>query len=427
LLKNIYRYQYKNPFAKRSISSKKICGISQQKLSFLNLIMQTILIIIFFLCLILFIHSYILYPISIWILSIVKRKSYQTEDNFSPNVSIIISVFNEEKVIEKTIRNFLKSNYDLNKIEFVIGSDNSTDSTNEIVTKLRQEVPSIKFFPFPIRRGKSLVLNDLVNEASSEILIFSDANTIYHKDAIKNLVKYYVNQTVGGVSGKLLLLEFNESVLSGSQELKYWNFETWLKEKEGKIGKLIGANGGIYSLRKKYFVWIPTEHPVVDDFYLSLKVLEQKKDFLYIKDAEAEELTAPNLMAEFKRKIRGNANIFSTIKTIKRLLNPSFGVIAYSLWSHKLIRWFTPALLLLIFVLNIFLFTENEFFKYFLFVQILICILSLLGYILNKLNLRIQPLLLLFYFLMTNAAMLIGLLKYILGKNTAFWQSTPRR
>jgi len=360
-------------------------------------------------------------------LSLISRKKYHTESNYSPKVSIIISVFNEEKVIEKTIRNFLHSDYDLSKIEFIIGSDSSIDSTNEIISELQKEIPSIKFFPFPKRRGKSCVLNDLVNEASSEILIFSDANTIYHRDAIKNLVKYYVDPIVGGVSGKLNLIEFEEFIHSGSQEIKYWNFETWLKEKEGKIGKLIGANGGIYSLRKKYFVQIPTEYPIVDDFYLSLKVLEQNRDFLYIKDAEAEELTAPNLMAEFKRKIRGNANILSTIKTIKKLLNPSFGVISYSLWSHKLIRWFTPIILILIFIINLFLYQTGEFFQYFLIIQLLLYFLGLLGYILNKLNFRVQPLLLIFYFLMTNTAMLIGLFQFILGKNTAYWQSTPRQ
>ncbi len=378
-------------------------------------------------CLLLLIHSYILYPLSIWIISTIAKKKYLTENNFAPNVSIVISVYNEEKVIEKTIRNFLQSDYDLSKLEFVIGSDNSTDLTNEIIHQLQKEIPAIKFFSFPVRRGKSHILNDLVQEASSEILIFSDANTIYHKDAIKNLVKYYADPRVGGVSGKLNLIEFKEFIHSGSQEIKYWNFETWLKEKEGKLGKLIGANGGIYSLRKKYFVQIPTENPIVDDFYLSLKVLEQKKDFLYLKDANADEFTAPSLAAEFKRKIRGNANILSTIKTIKKLFHPSYGLVTYSLLSHKLIRWFTPIILLIIFIANLFLYISFNLYQYFLIIQLIFYFSGIIGYLLNKINFRIQPLLLIFYFVMTNTAMFIGLIKFLLGKNTAFWQSTPRQ
>lgn len=378
-------------------------------------------------CLLLLIHSYIIYPFSIWIISTIAKKKYLTENNFAPNVSIIISVYNEEKVIEKTIRNFLQSDYDLSRLEFVIGSDNSTDLTNEIIHQLQKEIPAIKFFSFPVRRGKSHILNDLVQEASSDILIFSDANTIYHKDAIKNLVKYYADPRVGGVSGKLNLIEFKEFIHSGSQEIKYWNFETWLKEKEGKLGKLIGANGGIYSLRKKYFVRIPTENPIVDDFYLSLKVLEQKRDFLYLKDARADEITAPSLVAEFKRKIRGNANILSTIKTIKKLFYPSYGLVTYSLLSHKLVRWFTPIILLIIFITNLFLYISFNLYQYFLIAQLIFYFSGILGYLLNKINFRIQPLLLIFYFVMTNTAMFIGLIQFLLGKNTAFWQSTPRQ
>lgn len=371
-------------------------------------------------------HSYIFYPISVYLVSILWNRKYKTRENYFPKVSIVISAYNEEKVIEITIRNFLKSDYDLNKIEFVIGSDDSSDSTNSILSTLQTEIPNIKFFPFTNRRGKSCVLNDLVKTCSSEIVIFADANTMYHPKAIKNLVKFYADERVGGVSGKLVLLDFSESIKSGSQEIKYWNFETWLKEREGKIGKLVGANGGIYSLRKELFAEIPTEIPVVDDFYLSLKVLELKKDFLYASEAKAEELTAPTLISEFKRKIRGNANNLSTIKPLKRLLSPSYGFVAYALWSHKIIRWFTPLLLLFMLISNIFLYNGAEFFMYFLIIQILFYSLGLIGYILILLKLRIQPFLIIFYFLLTNAALFIGLFQFLFKKNTAYWQSTPR-
>lgn len=389
--------------------------------------MYFILDIVFWISLLLLIHSYLLYPISVYLVSLIFKKRYQVNENFFPNVSIIMSVYNEEKVIEKTIRNFLRSNYDLKKIEFVIGSDNSTDSTNDIIQKLQKEIPSIKFFPFETRRGKSQVLNDLVKHAKSDILIFSDANTIYHEDAIKNLVKFYADNRVGGVSGKLELIEYEESKTSGSQEKKYWDFETWLKEKEGKLGCLIGANGGIYSIKKEFFCEIPTFHPVMDDFYLSLKVIERKKDFLYQKGALACEYTAPSLRVEFYRKIRNNSINLSTIKSIKKLLSPAYGFISYGLWSHKIIRWFSPLLLILLFVSNLFLVNSGVFYFYFFIAQLVIYILGLMGFILKKVNYLSQPLLMIFYFFMTNAAMLIGLVKFILGKHTAYWQSTPRK
>ena len=388
---------------------------------------QSALISGFILFMFLLIHSYILYPISIWILSIIKRKNYQTDNNFSPNISIIISVFNEEKVIEKTIRSLLESDYDLDKIEFVIGSDNSTDSTNEIISKLQKEIPSISFFPFPTRRGKSQVLNDLVKAASAEILIFSDANTIYRRDAIKNMVKYYVDKSIGGVSGRLLLIEFESSIFEGSQEKKYWDMESWLKEKEGNLGMLIGANGGIYSLRKEFFVPIPTNYPVMDDFYITLKVLEQGRSFIYTRSALAEEFTAPSIKSEFNRKVRNNSINLSTIKAVKNLLSPSFNLISYALWSHKIIRWITPILLLGVLVLNLLLISSNPFLYWIFLFQLMFYLASLLGYFLKQLGIRITFLLLCFYFLVTNVAMLVGIYKFIFSKQTAFWQSTVRQ
>lgn len=382
--------------------------------------------IIYLISLFLLGHTYFFYPLSIWFLNLIIRKNYLIDDNCRHEVSIVISVFNEEKVIEKTIRNFLLSDYDINKIEFVIGSDHSTDSTNEIIRRLQKEIPNFKFFEYSERRGKAQVLNDLVREASSEILIFSDANTKYYSDAISNLVKYYADQNVGGVSGKLILIEEDNESNSEGEEIKYWNFETWLKEKEGALGKLVGANGGIYSIRKSLFIPIPKDHPIVDDFFLSLKVLEQKKNFLYTSEAKAEEVTAPSILAEFKRKMRGNANNFSTIRFIKRLLNPGFGMIAYSLWSHKIIRWFTPLLLILLFISNYDLVSVGNFYKFFFIFQLVFYAAGLLGFLTYKFKTKIQPLNLIFYFLMTNTAMLFGLVQFLFKKNTAFWQSTPR-
>ncbi len=374
----------------------------------------------------LLIHTYFFYPISIWVLSKLKTKNYSKDSNFLPKISILISVYNEEKVIENTIRNFLSSDYDLDKIEFIVGSDNSTDSTNGILKNLSQEIPNLKFYRFEQRRGKPNVLNDLVENATSEILIFSDANTIYKKDAIKKIVQYYVDENVGGVSGKLKLLEHENASQSASQEKIYWDLETLLKQKEGELGILIGANGGIFSIRKKYFQKIPSNYAVMDDFFISLKVLENRKDFLYIEDAVAEEFVAPSLEAEFKRKVRNNSIMMSTIKAIKNLLNPRFGLVSYALWSHKMIRWVTPVLLIILFLSNIFLISYNVFFEYFFYLQTAFFLFGILGFILEKFKLYFMPINLCYYFLMTNVAMFIGIIKFLQNKQTAFWHSTAR-
>lgn len=383
-------------------------------------------LILFLISLLLLLHSYLFYPLSVWLLNKLLKKSFSADRNSFPNLSIIISVFNEEKVIENTIRNFLLSDYDLNKIEFIIGSDNSTDKTNQIVEKLSQEIPSIKFYPFNVRRGKSQVLNDLVEKSSSDILVFSDANTIYKANALKNLVRFYADEKVGGISGKLVLIENKDIDTSANQEKIYWDLETQLKKFEGKLGILIGANGGIYSIRKKCFHKIPSEYPVMDDFYISLKVLEKGKAFLYLDDAIAEEYVAPSIKSEFYRKIRNNSIMMSTIRAIKSILNPKYGLISYSLWSHKIIRWFSPVLLLVLLISNSLLFSYNNFFNIFLYIQVFFYSLGIIGYIFDKLNIYFKPINICYYFIMTNIAMLIGIIKFLQKKQTSFWQSTAR-
>ena len=289
----------------------------------LNFCEKTPLIVefVFFLVLYLLIHSYLVYPISIFIFGSITKKNIIRDPNYLPEITIIISVYNEENVIENTLRQFLKTDYDHTKIQFVIGSDQSTDNTNNIIDSLKNEIPNLEFIRFNERRGKSRVLNDLIKCAKGEILIFSDANTIYSPDAISKLVSYYSDNNVGGVSGRLLLLDHEKAFESGNLESKYWGIENWIKENEGKLGYLIGANGGIYSIRKDLFIPIPTDSPVADDFLISLKILEQNKLFLYEKTAIASEEIASDIKIENKRRIRNNAIDLSSIKYIKDLVS----------------------------------------------------------------------------------------------------------
>ncbi len=124
-----------------------------------------------------------------------------------PFVSIIISAYNEEKVIKDRIENIAIQNYDFKKLELIIGSDCSSDNTNEILLSLSKKYSWLSIYKFNERRGKSAVLNDLVKKANGPILIFSDANTEFEKDAVYNLIKEFTSPIIGGVSGKLELVE----------------------------------------------------------------------------------------------------------------------------------------------------------------------------------------------------------------------------
>jgi cellulose synthase/poly-beta-1,6-N-acetylglucosamine synthase-like glycosyltransferase len=384
------------------------------------------ILIIFLAALFLIIHSYLIYPLIVLGLSKIHGKTKLKED-LQPDISILISAYNEESIIEKTIRNIFNSDYGREKIEIIIGSDKSEDGTNAILKNLSEEFNNIKFFPFEIRRGKSAVLNDLVEKSSNDILVFTDANTYIYPDAIRKLVQHYVDKNIGGVCGRLVLVDDLQNRASGYEEKSYWDLESRLKKLEGDSGILIGANGGIYSIRKSLFQPIPLTYPVMDDFYVSMKVLEQNKKMVYENDAVAEESIAPSLNAEFRRKIRNNAIMISTIKALKKLMTPAFGLTAFAFWSHKVIRWFTPILLLLILITNILLIHTSIVFQILLYIQLCFYLISFSGFIFRARSFYPKFLVMPFYFTMTNIAMFIGLVKFITGTQTSFWQSTPRK
>lgn len=169
------------------------------------------------------------YPFIIWVISIFIKRRRQIENFNLPNISIIISAFNEEKVIQNRVENIAIQNYDFNKLELIIGSDCSTDNTNEILLSLENKYSWLKIILFKERRGKAAVINDLVNQASGTILLFSDANTEFEKDATYNLVNEFYDSNIGGVSGKLELVEPVNDFEKSSQEIEYWDFEVLIK------------------------------------------------------------------------------------------------------------------------------------------------------------------------------------------------------
>ena len=382
--------------------------------------------LLFFLAIVIILHSYVLYPLSMKFISLFVKKKYKISEYF-PRVSVIISAYNEEKVIEKTIRNFFSLQYPYEKLEVLIGLDGLNDSTNNIVNKLSTDFHNLKLIIFKNRRGKKAVINDLVKKTSGEILIFSDSNTYFQKDAIINLVKFYTDERVGGVCGKLDLSSSDLGFDRRNKEELYWSYESWIKNIEGNLGILIGANGGIYSIRKSLYIPMPENIPVVDDLFISLKVLEQGKDFIYSKDAVAKEFIAPSIKLEYNRKVRIIPRSFETIKQVRSLLWGKRFLISFGLWSHKLIRWVSPLIFILIFLVNLFLIEYQYLYFLTFLMQILFLFFVLSGYLLNKLNINIKLFQVCLYFFIINVSLLKGMFNFILKKHQAIWQPTPRQ
>lgn len=388
--------------------------------------MEIIIAGIFWLTILLLFHAYILYPVSLWILTWFQSKPETGKPNSYPSISIIISAYNEEKVIAERIDNIKNLDYDFNKLELIIGSDCSSDTTNEILTHKSQEYGWIRTQIFSTRRGKANVLNDLAHLAKNEILVFTDANTKFEKDALLKLVSKFSAEKVGGVCGRLELEEPTDHFDKSNREKLYWKYETQLKKLEGNLGILIAANGGIYAIRKELFIKFPDYEAITDDLYQTFAVLDQGYDFLYAFDAVAKEEVSKKIITEFRRKVRFAATNFQTLKFFKSLLFNKKLLLPYAICSHKLIRWFVPWLLIVLFFTNLFLFDYSRFYYIIFLLQIAFYLSAITGYFLNLAKVNISLFSLVYYYLVTNLALLIGFFKFLTKKHSYVWDSTPR-
>lgn len=383
---------------------------------------QNLVYILFYSALFLVLMSFLIYPIILKFLAIFGFRK-KNPSALNKSISILISAYNEEKVIKDRIENLAEQNYDFEKVEVFVGSDNSKDKTDEILLELSQKYKWLKFFSYKQRGGKAGVLNKLINEAKNEIIVFTDANTIFDKDVLKNLVKYFDNNDIGGVCGKLILKSEDSD---DNEESRYWSYETMIKQVEGDLGISIAANGGIFAIRKEIYTQIPTEKAVTDDLFLSLKVLSKGYKFAYASDARAYENTANSLNEEMQRKIRFSATNFQTLLACKELLFHKNLLLSYAFWSHKVIRWFLPLLLIFIFISNYLLISFGSFYNLFFILQVIFYTFSFIGFILYKFKIRFMIFTLPYYFYLSNYALVMGFIKFIKGQNSVIWESTKR-
>lgn len=386
--------------------------------------MAFIVEISFYFILFLMLNAYFFYPVGLNLF--FKFGRIKSKTPYSPNVSILIAAYNEENVIRKRIENIASQNYDFSKVELVIGSDCSSDDSNNILLEAEKELPWLKVKIFNERRGKAGVLNDLINAASNDILVFTDANTVFENDSIKNLVCHFSDEKIGGVCGKLILSDENIEIGEGVEEVKYWQFETIIKRGEGKLGILIGANGGNFAIRKSLATYLPPDKPVTDDLFLSLAVLLQGYKFIYENESLATEDVGKSIDIELKRKVRFAATNFQTLALTKGLLLNKNILLSYAYWSHKVLRWFFPLLMIFLFITSILLSQLSAIYKTVLYIQIIFYLLSFIGYLLTKLKIKISLFSLPYFFFASNIALLKGLLRYLQGKHTVIWQSTKR-
>ena len=339
-----------------------------------------------------------------------------------PAVSIIIAAYNEEKVIGKKIENCLSLDYPAGLLDVWIASDGSSDKTNEIVKAYAGKDKRIHLLELP-RTGKSGVINKVMASVKNEIVVFSDANPEFMQDALKNLAKHFQNNEVGCVCGRLVYRNPTRGI-SGESESAYWRYETALKKMESRIGYVAGANGAIYAIRRELFEPLD-RNTINDDFEISMKIVIKGFKCIYEENAIAYEDVAPDMESEFKRHVRDSAGHYSAVCHLPGLLNPFLGMRSFIYWSHRILRWAAPFILILLFIINIML-LKNSFYMKFFVLHAGFYVLAVIG-LLNIKSRRLPLFIYLpFYFCNLNLALLLGFIKAASGKQQAMWERTER-
>jgi cellulose synthase/poly-beta-1,6-N-acetylglucosamine synthase-like glycosyltransferase len=318
------------------------------------------------------------------------------------------------------VRNALALDYPADKLQIVIASDGSDDGTAEIVQRFADR--GVVLLDYPERRGKATVLNDSISELTGEIVLLSDANTCTDPSAVRNLVRWFDDPTIGVVCGRLVL---TDPVTGYNVDSLYWRYETFLKKCEGRLGALLGANGAIYALRRELYTPIPA-NTIVDDFVIPLRAkLRTKCRIVYDCEAVAREETPANVGAEFHRRARIGAGGFQSIGVLWRLLDPRNGWVAFTYFSHKILRWLCPFFLVMAFAANAALW-DQPLYGNLLVGQIAFYVTSVLAAFLPVQARVLKPLRLTTMFTAMNAALLVGFCRWLRGNQRAAWKRTAR-
>ncbi len=385
-----------------------------------------VLEIILLACIFLIFHSYVLFPVVLKILSINKKQNtnvYTYEDDL-PSVAILLAVYNEQSVIEEKIIKTFETKYPINKIKFYIGSDASTDATNDIISKYSSKYP-IELVVFPGRTGKSGIINRLAELAKEEIYILTDANVFFTPDTIYQLIKHYKNNSIAQVGGNIINPIHKKDGIS-YQEKSYLSRENLIKYQEGVIwGTMIGAFGGCYSIRAAYYSPVPKNF-LMDDFYISMYVFEQGKKAINELDAECYEDVSNKIEEEFRRKVRISAGNFQNLNRYKALLWPPYTGLSFCFLSHKVLRWYTPIFLIIAFLSVLILTQSQNYYYYLLLLMVGIFMSPALDTIFKRLGIHLKLLRFATHFILMNFALLKGFIWYHRGVETNVWKPTQR-
>jgi cellulose synthase/poly-beta-1,6-N-acetylglucosamine synthase-like glycosyltransferase len=381
----------------------------------------TFLKIVFWLSAGLILYVYLGYPLLLLLLRSFRQKEIKRGD-VRPRVTIVIAAHNEAKSIAEKLENSLNLNYPRERLEIILASDGSTDETAAIAESFKES--GVRVLDLP-RAGKIAALNKAVETARGEILVFTDANAIFEPDALRYLVSNFADAEVGGVCGNQRYRKAvkHEGDSSGEGENLYWKYDKFIKRLESGLGSTVAADGSIYAVRANLFAPLANTAQA-DDHAISARVVTRGKRLVFDERAVSYEEPPADGRREFRRKVRVTNHTVSSIINLPEALDPRItGFYVVELFSHKILRYAVPFLMIIAFAANLFLIGQGWIYRLMLAAQVLFYICALTGFFLrtNKLG-RVKPFYVPFYFCLANAASLLGTLSRLRGDQVVIWQ-----
>jgi len=393
-----------------------------------------ILEIVFWILLFLLFYTYIGYALVLFLLLKIKKvlfpkKILSFNSSYEPDVCLFVTAFNEKDFIKQKVENSFSLDYPQEKVQYLWITDGSNDGTPELLKKY----DLLEVHHLPERRGKMHAMNRGVKFVKAPIIIFSDTNTILGKQSVREIVARFSNEKTGCVAGEKRIVEKDADAAAGAGEGLYWKMESWIKKMDAELNSAVGAVGELFAIRTELFEEVEAD-TLLDDFMISLRIVQKGYNIAYTSSAYAEETASLNVGEEFKRKIRIAAGGIQSIFRLKSLLNPfRFGLYSWQYFSHKVLRWtLAPVSLLLILPVNLLIvwqqngWFEFQFYSVMLYTQLLCYLMAALGWYLENKKLHFKLLFVPYYFLFINYTSIRGIFRYFKGKQSVVWEKAKR-
>ena len=372
---------------------------------------------IFWLMVFLLFYTYIGYPLLVYILAKLFPKPVNKQD-FLPTVTVIIAAYNEELAIADKIRNVLVHDYPKEKLDVIVVSDASSDTTDEIVKSYPDT--RVKLLRVEGRKGKTAAQNEAVKMSTGSILVFTDATTYIAEDAIRQMVRNFADPDIGVVGGDLTYLGKDKGAVGEGGE-SYWSYEKKLKANEAMVNSLIGVSGCFYGVRKEAYSDISPH--LISDFVVALDAVERGYRVVYEPAAKCSEETLHDPRKEFSMRVRVALRSYSAIWEKRNLLNIfKYRFYAIQLISHKVLRYATFILLFGVFISNLALY-DKPFYNMIFVLQILFYLCILIGIVARSLDRDIGLLAKPYYFMLVHYAAAVAFIQFLRGEKQITWET----